>query len=345
LNTHRLVLSSALAVCALTIIFSRPSIVGAQSNAVTDMAARINHERVTRGLAPYALNAQLTNSAQAHADDIARTQQFGHVGSDGSTTQQRVERAGYANYSWGFRVGENWARFSSVASAFAMWMDSPDHRNNILHAYYREIGIGVAATRGGGFVYVVDFGAQPNTLPFFIDDDLVETQTTAVTLTLSDERVMPNGDGVDRIGHPIDVQISNDADFTNARWQPYAQKIEWILAPGNGTKTVFVKYRDARGRLASARQSITLKLPASPTPSQTATLTPRATDSPTIELIPTATATSTATPTLAVAAAASLNTINPSNDGITTTALVSALGVAMIIGGAAIVSNRAKDAS
>ncbi len=263
---------------------------------VVDLTTRINRERIANGLTPYALNAQLTKSAQAHADDIARTQQYGHVGSDGSNTQQRVERAGYGKYSWGFRVGENWAHYSSVANAFAMWMDSTPHRNNILHAYYREIGIGIAPTRVGLFVFVIDFGAQPNALPFFINDGAAETRATTVTLTLSDEQVAPSGDGNDRIGHPTQVLISNSADFSNARWQPYARKIDWTLAPSNGTQTILVQYRDARNRTTTASQSISLKIPASPTPTRTVTLTPRPTDIFTATPMPTETPAITSTP-------------------------------------------------
>ncbi|HEX7594256.1 MAG TPA: CAP domain-containing protein, partial [Anaerolineae bacterium] len=59
-------------------------------DAVADLAARVNRERLARGLVPYALNAKLTAAAQAHANDIARTGNFSHTGSDGSTVFDRV---------------------------------------------------------------------------------------------------------------------------------------------------------------------------------------------------------------------------------------------------------------
>jgi hypothetical protein len=109
-----------------------------------------------------------------------------------------------------------------------------------------------------------------------------------VTLTLSDEQVMPNGDGANVIGHPVEVQISNTADFAGAKWQPYASHIGWTLVQGAGTKTVYVKYRDARSRTATASGSILLNVPATSTPRSTPTVTrpPRPTATVTILPIP-----------------------------------------------------------
>ena len=260
---------------------------------VADLFARVNRERIARGLTPYALNAKLTVSAQAHADDLARTGKYrtpdeGHVGSDGSSVFDRVAQAGYGAYSWGRRIGENWANAKDPATAFSMWMDSTPHRNNILHALYREVGIGVAKASEYGYIYILDFGAQPNVLPFFINDDSAETRTADVTLTLGDEQISPGGDGSNNIGHPTQVQISNSADFAGSQWQPYAAQIKWTLSKP-GTQTVYVKYRDAKGRTATASDSIILNIPATPSPSPTRTLTrtPRPTN------------TATATPTLA----------------------------------------------
>ncbi len=269
-----------------------------------DLLARINHERVTRGLAPYALNALLTTAAQAHAEDVAHTGRYdqngmaGHIGSDGSTVFDRVARVGYGAYSWGRRLGENWAWYHDVASAMALWMGDAPHRDNILNPFYREIGIGVAPAPSGGFVYITDFGAQPNVLPVFIDDGASATRTLSVTLTLTNEAIAPNGDGAKTIGQATQVEISNAPNFASARWQPFAQNIVWTLSPGSGAKTVYVKYRDAQGRTATANDSIVFVAPATATPRPTAnrTRTPRPTATVMVTGTPTVTPTETATP-------------------------------------------------
>ncbi len=261
-------------------------------DAVADLAARVNRERLAQGLAPYALNAKLTAAAQAHANDIAGTGNYSHTGSDGSTVFDRVARTGYGAYSWGRRLGENWAWYHDAATAMAFWMSSPPHRANILHALYREIGIGIAPSQGNT-VFVIDFGAQPNVLPVLIDAGASETRALTVTLALSNEDVMPNGDGAGTLGRATQVEISNTPEFAGAVWQAYAPQLAWTLAPGGGAKTVYVKYRDAQGRTATASDSISYSVPVTPTlrPTATRTRTPRPSA--------TATVTATETPTLA----------------------------------------------
>ncbi len=319
MNCARNLVHIALLLVALLTV----STVHAQSDAAADLAQRINRERLARGLAPFALNPKLTAAAQGHADDLARHRNFGHIGSDGSTASDRIARAGYGKYSWGYRIGENWAHFRNVADAMALWMESTAHRNNILHPLMREMGIGVAPVSGGMVVYVVNFGAQPNVLPIFINDGATETATPHVKLTLTSEEVIPNGEN-DSIGRPVQVQIANTPDFAGATWQPFASKISWTLAANQGVQTVYVKYRDAKGRTALASASIlvrattptttrpvtsantsasspltTMRGETTPTRAVTITAT-RVTPRPTIlaTLIPTATPTETPTPTI-----------------------------------------------
>jgi len=300
----------------LLLLFVATSIAHAQSpDAVADLAARINQERVPRGFPPYALNAQLTKAAQAHANDIASTGNYSHSGADGSTVFDRVARTGYGAYSWGRRLGENWAWYQNAATAVAEWMDSPPHRDNILHPLYREIGVGIAQSRGNT-IFVIDFGAQPNVLPVFINDAVAETCALTVTLTLTSEDVMPNGDGPNTIGRATQVLVSNAPDFAGAQWQPFVQHLPWTLVPGSGAKTVYVKYRDAKGRTAAASDSIVFTAPGTPTPRPTLTMTrtPRATASPTPSptLEPaSATPTLTDTPTPAALDAPTAPEVNP----------------------------------
>jgi hypothetical protein len=255
INVSRIVAS--LSLCLMLLVTTLPA--DAQSpGAVNDFIARVNRERVTRGLAPYAMSAQLTAAAQGHANDLATRGSFSHVGSDGSTTAIRVQRKGYRAYKWGFRVGENWAWYHDAASAMGMWMDSAPHRANLLNSTYREMGIGIARAADGRFVYVVDFGSQPNVLPVFISDGSLETSSPRVTLTLSNEDLDKDGDGPGVIGQAVQVLISNDARFSGARWQPYAPRIPWTLPSAPGNKTVYVQFRDARGRTVTSSASIYL---------------------------------------------------------------------------------------
>ncbi|MCL4395814.1 MAG: CAP domain-containing protein [Chloroflexi bacterium] len=294
---------------ALVLVLTRVTAQAQGPDAVADLAARINHERVTRGLTPFALNADLTKAAQAHADDMARSGNYSHAGSDGSTVFDRVQRSGFGAFSWGLRVGENWAWFRDAAAAMSFWMNSEPHRNNILHPLYREFGIGIAPTKPTNTLFVVDFGAEPNVLPVFIDGTAATTREISVTLTLSSENVMPSGDGPKTIGQPTQMLISNLKDFAGAEWRPFSPSIPWLLEPGGGTKTVYVKYRDASGRTATASNEIAFdaavfeeaatprpKPTATPRPKPSVTRTPQ--PSVTATVIPSATATQAASPTV-----------------------------------------------
>ncbi len=266
-------------------------------NTMAELAARINQERVSRGLTPYAVNGELTTAAQAHANDMALSGKLSHTGSDGSDVFARVARTRYGKYSWGYRLGENWAWYHDIATAMQMWMNSAPHRENILHPLYREMGIGIAPAPMGGSIYVLVFGAQPNVLPIFVNNGATSASSASVTLTLSDEQVVVSGDGPSVIGHPTQVQISNDTSFENDKWVAYAAQLPWTLASGNGTQTVYVKYRDANGRTATANDSIVVgTAEASRGAASSASLTPtRApTKSPTRK--PTATRTRTPRP-------------------------------------------------
>ncbi len=102
-----------------------------------------NLERRKAGLPPLKLNPQLTAAAQAHSEDMALNDSFGHEGSDGSSPFDRIERAGY-QYSY---AAENVAAGQPTPEkAMASWINevppNDGHRRNILNPNYREIGIG-----------------------------------------------------------------------------------------------------------------------------------------------------------------------------------------------------------
>ncbi len=105
--------------------------------------------------APLAWNQDLANAAQGQSQYEADTQTQTHTGADGSTTQQRIEAAGYTNPT---SSGENtYAYASSVMEAMqAFLMDwgvpSDGHRINIQQPgvapqnAYTSVGIGIVQT-------------------------------------------------------------------------------------------------------------------------------------------------------------------------------------------------------
>jgi hypothetical protein len=117
--------------------------------------ALFNRERVTAGL------AQLSESKALDAIAAIRAQQMttdglthDRPGASGLAVTDLLHQNGVA-YSWD---GENifWAGGppfdDAVASAEAWWMNSPEHRDNILSPRFRQVGIGTAID--GGKMYI-----------------------------------------------------------------------------------------------------------------------------------------------------------------------------------------------
>ena len=126
-----------------------------------------NQTRAGNGLSPFCVHPVLTESARAHSQEMLDEGYFGHESYDGEAMEDRLGRFGYssAGYSY-WAIGENvgWGTgpLSTPESRFEEWMDSVDHRPNILSESFTEVGIGVrySGTHDGGKMYTVDFGTR-----------------------------------------------------------------------------------------------------------------------------------------------------------------------------------------
>lgn len=111
---------------------------------IVAVGTRLSALRASNGLArPLAHSAALQAAAQSHADAMARTGNFSHNGSNGSTLLSRTRAAGYrACYG-----AENIAYGqTNVAQVFQDWMVSPGHRTNILAAQATQFGFARTGT-------------------------------------------------------------------------------------------------------------------------------------------------------------------------------------------------------
>jgi uncharacterized protein YkwD len=128
----------------------------------SEVLARVNAERAAAGLPPLVLDAQLSAAAQGHAEDMLLRSYYNHLSLDGSSPSDRVRRSGYTARL----VGENIARGAlSPGEAMDNWMASREHRRNLLHPGFTDLGVGVAVGRnsvGYTVLWVQDF-ARPAT--------------------------------------------------------------------------------------------------------------------------------------------------------------------------------------
>lgn len=153
-----------------------------------ELIAAVNEVRAQYNLASMRSSYYLEQSAQRHAKDMADRGYFSHFTPEGLSYVDRIKAAGYLHTNplacscsqqfdldavtieqgpdfiiTGneqcscdpiFSLGENLAKGQlSVKQVMADWMESPNHRKNILRPEFEEIGIGLF-----GDVWVQNFG-------------------------------------------------------------------------------------------------------------------------------------------------------------------------------------------
>lgn len=132
----------------------------ANADALVDRVLElVNLERTQRGLDPVMLNPILCKMADDFACDMIENNFFDHVNLSGKGPGQRALDAGYVFLA----IGENLAGGqTSPEQVMSEWMASAQgHRENILQAQWREIGIAVRTGGQLGVYWVQEFGNPP----------------------------------------------------------------------------------------------------------------------------------------------------------------------------------------
>jgi uncharacterized protein YkwD len=102
-------------------------------------------------------NNNLRNSATVHALDLAdrsslpQSSEEAHTGSDGTSSRDRIARAGFTPNAWG--EGINYGS-PSLEDAIESQMGSPGHCSLMMSKNYKQVGVGCI----GGFT-VINYGA------------------------------------------------------------------------------------------------------------------------------------------------------------------------------------------
>lgn len=119
-----------------------------------------NFDREIAGLPALKENNTLDEIAQLKAYDMAKTHTFSHVGSDGKHTYDDAPSEGYSFKYYGENLAVLYKTSDEAEQAF---MESPEHRDNILNPHYTDIGVGIekGTYEGVETTYVaVEFGSQ-----------------------------------------------------------------------------------------------------------------------------------------------------------------------------------------
>jgi uncharacterized protein YkwD len=114
--------------------------------------AEVNRLRAAAGIGALSRSAALDRAAREHSEELAERRLLDHNSTDAArrTPGLRVSAVGVA---W-TAVAENLAAMSGTAGSVAaqtgtLWLNSPDHRSNMLSARFTHSGVGVAVDRRG----------------------------------------------------------------------------------------------------------------------------------------------------------------------------------------------------
>jgi len=143
-----LVAAVALATTALTVAAPTAAYAESTSSMESQFIAKLNAARQANGQSPYAVLYDLTAVARSQSAAMASHQSLYHNPS--LTT---------AVHSWQ-AVGENVGEGPTVGDIHVAFMNSPEHRANILDHDFTQVGVGVSIDKNG-IVWVTEDFREP----------------------------------------------------------------------------------------------------------------------------------------------------------------------------------------
>ncbi len=119
--------------------------------AEAEILRRLNSERARRGLVPLVLNPTMTEVGREYVQRMLETNQRGHFGPEPPDARLRARGLRF------LKLGENLSQAPSPAEALQAMLQSPFHKDNLLHPGYRQVGV-AALRAGGGYLFCLLFG-------------------------------------------------------------------------------------------------------------------------------------------------------------------------------------------
>ena len=225
-----------------------------------DLIAAINAIRSQNGLDAVEADPILMTIAQNQADYISSIQSGGHVDANGGQERDRAEAAGFSVASAGGWIDECWSAVRDGTAIETMiynqWSDF-DHWYQITNPGSKFVGVGVAES--GGLTYYILDSAGSFDGAGFTSGAASTIPTTAVTAQVAPVQLAtPESDG-----SIIHIVKAGQAPWSIAA--AYNIPLDQLVALNNlGDNPVIYE-----------GQKLVIQLPYTPTPSPTATLTPR----------------------------------------------------------------------
>lgn len=207
-----------------------------------------NQIRMEAGLGPLKRVDGLNNSARYHAADMSVDNYFNHNTMNVSMGQEvevcdtwnRIESF-YTDWQ---ALAENIAAGQRVPEmAIEGWMNSPDHRHNILSDSYWEIGVGFFEGTGEyRYYWVQNFGRTGGRFPLIINGEKARTESPDVSVYI--------------YGSWQAMRLRVDGGEWSD-WMPFQREFAWSLPQTPGTHTITAELRGLTGQ-ATSEDSIIL---------------------------------------------------------------------------------------
>lgn len=176
-------------VMIVTVFFSSPCMAYASEITAEKIVELTNLSRSEAGLGKLTINDKLSLAARRKAEDMFKYQYFEHISPTGVTPWHWFDIAGY-DYIY---AAENLAiDFTTSEGAHSAFMKSTGHRENILGASYKEIG--VAAVKDNfenkeSIIIVEMFGAMKDQrIEAFFQEPAAEKNRILQTVSAEEEQ-------------------------------------------------------------------------------------------------------------------------------------------------------------
>jgi len=144
--------------------------VGSTKAAARAATCLINKRRHHHHLRRLRTNKQLKKAARHHSSYMDQHSCFSHQCPGEPDLLHRLRQAGYikpglSKWSYGEDIAWGAATLGTPKEIVQAWMQSPEHRANILRRSFRDIGLGVSwgtplTPTGVGGIYTADFGSR-----------------------------------------------------------------------------------------------------------------------------------------------------------------------------------------
>lgn len=120
----------------------------------SQLISLINKGREAAGCDKLDANGRLRNSARAHSADMAKNGYVGRKGSDDSSPQDRMRKAGY-KHPKSENVGSG---YPSAQAAYDAWRSDSGQSGALDDCDLKAVGVGVVLAKDGTPYWTADFG-------------------------------------------------------------------------------------------------------------------------------------------------------------------------------------------